>query len=209
MNAASGELYLWHSKDRIVYLLSTRGSIMQCGPGRSLSAQSCPTLSKHFWWIRPSPCYVVVTVGDRLPFFAQDTMANRNINSQSVARIRLHYFLTSRKIMCHLLHRNKNFQSSLKYNCVPFTCWTTFVGFICLAQKRERVGGFSRGGPRRFFFPTLAFPSRKMEWFQRAGSWWAGGASSARGWRSVKALSVWCPRTPRQGSGKSWWVDVY
>jgi hypothetical protein len=89
-----------------------------------------------------APC-VVVTPGARLPFFAQDTMANRNINSHSVARIQLHYSMTSRKIMCHLLYKNKSFSKQLEIQWCTLHVQNCFSRVYFFGLLERKNGGFS------------------------------------------------------------------
>lgn len=155
----------------------------------------------------------MVTPGDRPPFFAQDTMANRNINSHNVARIRLHDSLTSGKIMCHVLYRNKSFQSSWKYNCVHFTCCIAFLRFICLALWRERMGDFQRGdhGERFPSFPPL-FPSRKEDGVVSELRMVVGGEEPLLDDKARDAEQegpVWCLNTPEARLGEIFLVGGY
>lgn len=108
--------------------------------------------------------------------------------------------------MCHLLYKNKSFQSSWKYNCVYFICWTAFLGFVWPFRMREWET-FSE------VTVEVSFPPPTPHQCPLPGRWsgfWVldgyrqGELLGTSSWITMPGMeeqegSVWCLNTPEAG----------
>lgn len=153
-----------------------------------------------------APC-VVVTPGARLPFFAQDTMANRNINSHSIARIQLHYSLTSRKIMCHLLYKNESFFFKAVRNTMVYTSRAKllFQGLFLWPFGEKEWTVCRETTAQVACFPPFSQEDGEASYSCMGRVKRSVHGAGDRGQRSP----TWFRNTPGQCLGTSWWVDIY